>query len=178
MRRLLLLSLFWALVCAPLAPAQAHENQLSDAEIESIREAAYVPMDRVNVYRKILDDRVDRIATLVTKRYEAGRIDDLHDAMQQITGIANELEDNLEQYGKSHGDVRKSLPKLVDATERWTSVLKQPAKNDAYEVARTLALEAVDDLRKEAIAMIPEQKAWFKEHPPVPAGGRPLESNR
>jgi len=147
--------------------AQGRANHLSDAEVESVREAAYFPSQRVLVYLKIVDTRMATVRDLAEKKYQAGRIEDLHDTMQQIAGIANEIEDNLEDYDRLHKDLRKSLPKLLDATERWTSVLKQPAQNDSYEVARRLAIEAIEDIRSECKDLITQQQAYFKEHPPA-----------
>jgi len=170
MRRRLLIFLFLIFCgrCFELSgAAQARQNRLSEAEVESLREAAYYPSSRVLVFQKIIDSRMERIQDLVSKRYQAGKTEDLHDAIQQVAGIAIELEDNLEDYDRSHRDLRKSLPKLLDAAERWTSILKQPEENPAYEVERRLALDAVDDIRKECTELIPEQKTWFKEHPPV-----------
>jgi hypothetical protein len=165
--------------CGPYGWAQARQNQLSEAEVESLREAAYFPSSRVLVFQKIIDSRIARIQDLVSKRYQAGKTEDLHDAIQQIAGIAIELEDNLEDYDRNHRDLRKSLPKLLDAAERWTSILKQPEESPAYEVQRRLALDAVDDIRKECTELIPEQKAWFKEHPPAKEDPHPpIEEKR
>ena len=80
--------------------------------------------------------------------------------------IADELNDNLEEYAPKHRDLRKVLPKLLEATERWSSNLKSPPDDEAYNVSRRLALEAVHDLHDQATQMIEEQKAWFLAHPP------------
>ncbi len=181
MRRWLIIFLFvvFCVRCCELSgAAQARRNRLSEAEVESLREAAYYPSARVLVFQKIIDSRMERIQDLLSKRYQAGKTEDLHDAIQQVAGIAIELEDNLEDYDRSHRDLRKSLPKLLDAAERWTSILKQPEENPAYEVERRLALDAVDDIRKECTELIPEQKAWFKEHPPAKEDHPPVEEKR
>jgi len=146
--------------------AQSEDNVLSDAEVEQLRTSAYVPNDRVMVFIKFLDERNKDIQTLFAHPRRAGREQDTHDLLQQFTSIADELNDNLDDYGPHHRDIRKALPKLLEATERWSSNLKSPPDNDAYNVVRKLALESIRDLREEATRLIDEQKAWFIAHPP------------
>ena len=81
--------------------------------------------------------------------------------MEQFSSIANDLEDNLEEYSKRHKDVRKALPKLVAATERWATALRSPADSEAYNVSRKLALEALSNIKDSATQMVPVQQAFF-----------------
>jgi hypothetical protein len=151
---------------APLH-AQSSDNVLSDAEVEQLRSSAYVPNDRVLVFIKFLDDRNKAIQELFAHPRKPGREQDTHDLLEQFTAIADELDDNLDDYGPHHRDIRKALPKLVEATERWSSNLKTPPDNETYSVSRKIALEAVRDLREEAMRLIEDQKAWFAAHPPA-----------
>jgi hypothetical protein len=146
--------------------AQTEDKVLTDAEVEQLRTSAYVPNDRVMVFIKFLDDRNKDIQTLFAHPRRPGREQDTHDLLEQFTSIADELNDNLDDYGPHHRDLRKALPKLLEATERWSSNLKSPPDNDAYNVVRKLALESIRDLREEATRLIEEQKAWFIAHPP------------
>ncbi|MEO6981738.1 MAG: hypothetical protein ABI072_01320, partial [Edaphobacter sp.] len=101
------------LVClATPIHAQRDDHSLSDAEVEQLRDSAYVPRDRVIVYIKFLDQRSRTIRELFAHPRKPGREQDVHDLLEQFTSIANELEDNLDDYSKRHGDIRKSLPKL------------------------------------------------------------------
>jgi hypothetical protein len=161
--------LSFALLLLPLAlslHAQKPEAALSDGEVEELREAAYYPSDRILLFIKLLDARNKSIQDLFAHPRKPGREQDTHDLLEQFTAIADELNDNLDDYGPRHRDVRKALPKLVEATERWSSNLKTPPDNEAYNVSRRLALEAVHDLHDQATQMIEEQKAWFLAHPP------------
>jgi len=146
--------------------AQSNDNVLTDTEVEQLRTSAYVPNDRIMVFIKFLDERSKSIQELFAHPRKPGREQDTHDLLEQFTSIADELDDNLDDYGPHHRDIRKALPKLVEATERWSSNLKSPPEDDAYSVSRKLALEAVRDLREEATRLIEEQKAWFLAHPP------------
>jgi hypothetical protein len=160
-------------LAAPLY-AQRPEASLTEGEIEQIRESAYVANDRVLVFVKLIDARVKTLQDLYAKPRRPGREQDTHDLLEQFTALADELNDNLDDYGPRHRDIRKALPKLVEATERWATAIKTPPDNESYNVQRKLALETIHDLRDEATQMIDEQKAWFAAHPPqkdTPASG-------
>jgi hypothetical protein len=166
MLRRLPLALVLLTLALPLH-AQRGESALSEGEIEQLREAAYFPNDRVLVFIKLLDTRDKAIQDLFAHPRKPGREQDTHDLLEQFTAIADELNDNLDDYGPSHRDIRKALPKLLDATERWSSNLKQPPENNAYDLSRKLALESIRDIREEATRLVEEQKAWFAAHPPA-----------
>ena len=122
--------------------------------------------ERVQIFSGILDDRIKAILTLTNGRKKPGRDEDIHDLMEQFTAIADDFEDNLDDYERRHRDIRKVLPKVLAAAERWQSGLKTPPENQAYEVSRKLALEAISDLHDDLTKLIEEQKAYFLAHPP------------
>src|SRR6202789_4652934 len=162
------IALAFVLVALALpARAQHNDSALSEGEIEQLRDSAYVANDRLLVFIKFLDARNKAIQELFAHPRKPGREDDTHDLLEQFTAIADELNDNLDDYGPHHRDIRKALPKLVEATERWSSNLKTPPDNETYSVSRKIALEAVRDLREEAMRLIEDQKAWFAAHPPA-----------
>jgi len=161
-----LLSLCLILSLAPALHAQTREDALSQAEIEKLRDTNRLPDERVLAFVKFLDERTDTIRTLVSKPRRPGREQDIHDALEQFISIADSLEDNLNEYETRHRDVRKSLPKLLRAIDRWTSTIKSPADDEAYNVSRKLALESIRDLREDTEHLIEDQKTWFAAHPP------------
>jgi hypothetical protein len=146
--------------------AQQNDNALSEGEIEQLRDSAYVANDRILIFIKLLDTRNKAIQDLFAHPRKPGREQDTHDLLEQFTHIADELNDNLDDYGPHHRDIRKALPKLLDATERWASNIKQPPENTTYDLSRKLALEAIRDIREEATQLVEDQKTWFAAHPP------------
>jgi ribosomal protein L12E/L44/L45/RPP1/RPP2 len=154
-----------ALSAAPLALAQADDNTMTASEVEKLRDAAYVPNDRIDAYIKILDSRAKSIDDLLAKRRHAGREQDLHDIFDQMGAIADELNDNLEEYSPKHRDLRKVLPKLLSATERWSTSLRAAPDDPAYKVVRKIALDAVQDVHDAAATMQTDQVAYYKAHP-------------
>lgn len=160
--------LLMLLLAAPaVAWAQVREPALSDSEVEILRDRAPDAPARVLAFITFLDDRTRAIEKLATGRRKPGREEDLHDMMEQFSSIANDFEDNLDDYGKRHRDIRKVLPRLLAAAERWSTALRTPADNDAYKVSRTLALEAVNDLKESANELTKEQREYFLAHPPA-----------
>jgi len=162
-RALLFFSL--AALSMPLL-AQRSEASLTEGEIEQLRESAYIANDRVMVFIKLIDVRIKALQDLYAKPRRPGREQDTHDLLGQFTALADELNDNLDDYGPRHRDIRKSLPKLVEASGRWATAVKSPPDNETYNVQRKLALETIHDIRDEATQMIEEQKTWFAAHPP------------
>ena len=161
-RWLLAAALLGASVCAR---AQAPEGTMTQAEIESLRDAAYIPMDRVRAYMKIMDDRQKELDRLMAGRHGADFGSDVHDVMDQMGAIADELNDNLDSYSTHHRDIRKVLPRLVQSTERWSTALRTPADDSRYNVVRKVALDALKDTRALAEELETGQEAYFKEHP-------------
>jgi len=147
--------------------AQRGDSALSEGEIEQLRESAYFPNDRVLLFIKLLDTRDKAILDLFAHPRKPGREEDTHDLLEQFTDIADELNDNLDDFGPNHRDIRKALPKLIDATERWASNIKQPPEDPAYNLSRKLALESIRDIREEATRLVEDQKTWFAAHPPA-----------
>ncbi|QHN05492.1 hypothetical protein FTO74_12445 [Granulicella sp. WH15] len=167
-----------AALLAPCGHAQERESSLSDKEVEKLRDAAYFPSERVLVFVSFLDERADAIQKLSNGPRKPGREEDLHDLYTQFSDILDELEDNLDDYGPHHRDLRKALPKLLKAAERWATTLRTPPENDAYTVPRRLALEALHDVREDASRLIEEQKSWFAQHPPSKDGDGRSEEPR
>ncbi len=166
MLRRLTLALLLSVIAPPLHAQIPDTPTLTDSEVDQLRDSAYVPNERVLVFLKLLDTRNKAIQELYAHPRKPGREQDTHDLMQQFTALAEELNDNLDDYGPRHRDIRKALPKLLEATERWSSNLKSPPDDTAYNISRRLALEAVQDLREETTKLIDEQRTWFAAHPP------------
>lgn len=141
-------------------------SALSEAEVEQIRDARLVPSECVLLFVKFLDVRTKEIQDLYAKPRQPGREEDTHDLLVQFTSIADELADNLDDYGPRHADLRKALPKVLEAADRWGTALKSPPEHETYSVARKIALESVRDLRESSTELASEQATWFKAHPP------------
>lgn len=152
-------------VAAPAVHAQRDEGVMSEAEIDKLREAAYFPIDRIHVFIKLIDVRTQKIQDLVSKPRHPGHEQELHDLLDQVSAIAGELNDNLDDYSAKHRDLRKALPKLLEASERWATAVRAPGDDPAYKVVRRMALDSIDALHKAADDLKTQQTAYFAAHP-------------
>jgi len=166
------LRLFTLAVCAlfVLAPAartlaQDDDSSMSQKEIESLRDAAYIPNDRILAFVKILNTREQEISDLLAKPRRPGFNHDMHDLLDQFASITDEFNDNLDEYQSKHRDIRKSLPKLISSIERWSTTLRAPADDQAYNIVRKMALDSLKDMHDTATSLETEQAAYFKAHP-------------
>jgi hypothetical protein len=145
--------------------AQAPEGAMSDAEVESLRNTKALPMDRIEAFEKILDDREHIVTKLVSKPHHPAFTTDMHDAIEEFSAVADELNDNLDEYNKNLRDVRKVLPKLIAETDRWATSLRAAGDDDHYNVVRRIALNTLKDTHDLAVEMQVTQVKYFKEHP-------------
>ncbi len=163
MRRAVLL----LLIIMPLSGLAQHgKTDLSEMEEEKIRDAAADPANRIAVFQEIIETRIRRIQAVLADSRAQGRREDIQQNMEEIAGLADEMQENLDEYDSAHRDLRKPLPKLQNAMERWISVLKQPPDDDRYNLTRKLALEAVTDMQADVKEVLPAEVAYFKAHPP------------
>jgi hypothetical protein len=158
-------ALLLVLLAGPRLDAQADDDVMSQKEVESLRDSAYIPDDRIAAFIRILDTREQEIEQLLAKPHRPGFTQDMHDFIDQFSAIADELNDNLDEYDSKHRDVRKALPKLVSSIERWSTTLRAPADDDGYNVVRRIALDSLKDMRESATSMQTEQAEYFKTHP-------------
>ncbi len=153
------------LLLSGTAFAQAPDGAMNDAEVESLRSTAAVPMERLVAFERMLNDREHTIDTLVAKPHRPAFASDMHDAIAEFSGIADELNDNLDDYSKDMRDVRKALPKLIAATDRWSTSLRAAGEDERYKVARRIALDTLKDTHDLAVALLDAQVKYAKEHP-------------
>ena len=172
-RRLALAFTLLIVLAAPLR-AQPSDSDLTQAEIEQVREARYYPADCVLLFVNFLDLRTQELHDLYAHPRRPGREQDTHDLIAQFTSIADQLADNLDDYGPRHVDIRRALPKILAAIPRWSAALNALPEDDAYNLTRKLALESLRDLREDATQLAAGQAAWFKAHPP---GKSPNDKN-
>jgi hypothetical protein len=163
-RRLALLLVLLTLA-APLC-AQQNDSDLTQTEIDQVRQYRYFPADCVLLFVKFLDLRTQELHDLYAHPRRPGREQDTHDLIQQFTSITDQLSDNLDEYGPRHIDLRKALPKILTGIDHWTADINALPDNNAYTVTRKLALESLRDLRESTTQLVDDQAAWFKAHPP------------
>jgi hypothetical protein len=100
---------------------------------------------------------------------------EIHDRLEELTRLVDELQDNLDAYDESHSDVRKSLKFLLERAPKWQSVLQEPSGSPDYDFARKTALDAVDNLTQAGTALLKSQEDYFAKHKPGKETRKPPE---
>lgn len=144
--------------------AQAQRDPLNEDEVEQIREFADRPAERVKLYMKFIEQRIDAIRQMSSDSHVQNKPAKLRSLMEEFTRLADELQDNLDNYEDTHGDVRKPLKELIPSSEKWPDVLKIPPPDRSYDFSRKTALEAAQSAHQQATKLMADQTKYFAEH--------------
>jgi hypothetical protein len=129
--------LIWALpLMVTLAAAQKEQRQpLTEPQIEQIREAGIDPDDRVRLYTKFLQERVDSIKGLTPRIHSGARAKRVDDELQDLTALLDELGSNLDQFGERKADLRKSLKALNESAPHWLDFLHNLPSEPGFDLS-------------------------------------------
>ena len=164
LRRLLAFSLIFFPSFAMHSWAQAHKDPLTDDEVEQVRENADRPNERIKLFQKFIDQRIDAITKLSTDKKAEHRTAELLARIEEFTTLVDELQDNLDTYDQQHADIRKALKLLTPSSEKWESALYLPEANLNYDFARKTAVEAAKSAVSEIKDLEKDQEKYFAEH--------------
>jgi hypothetical protein len=137
---------------------------LSETEIEQVREAAVLPDTRVKLYTKFLEERAAKIKDLTGRPKSSQRILKLDDALQDFTALMDEMGSNLDQYSDRHSDIRKSLKPLSEEVPHWVNILRTLPGESGFDLARKEAIESGEELADQATRLLREQDDYFATH--------------
>jgi hypothetical protein len=139
------------LACALVRPAAAQRVPLNNAEVDELRDAAQDPEKRIPLYVKHIKARVATLEELRNDpRFDAHRAARIHDLLEEIDNLADELDDNIGVYAKRRFDLRKPLKEVISMAEELTPKLRAMKEKDTAEQARSygFALDnAIDSLQ-------------------------------
>jgi chromosome segregation ATPase len=152
------------LLLAALLHAQRNKDPLNEQESDQIADARDQPNERVKLYQKYIQQRIDAIKTLGPNPSGEDRKAELRAKYEEVTRLCDELQDNLDTFDEARADIRKALKDLVPAAAKWPEVLNQAAPDRAYDFARKTALDAAQSTLDEAQKIYESQKKYFAEH--------------
>jgi hypothetical protein len=158
---LVLLSLFS--VSQVLAQKEKRQT-LTPAEVEQIREAGIEPDERVKIYTKFIDERVETIGALTKRARSSARVYKLDDDLQNLASLMDELGSNLDQYGDRKADMRKALKPLSESTQHWLGVLHELPSESGFDLSLKEAIDSGQDLADQAKQLLSEQTDYFNLH--------------
>lgn len=155
---------FISLVCLQLCAQKQHRETLTEPQIEQIREAGAFPDDRVRLYTKFLEERVETIKGLTNRGHSAARAHRLDNEFQDLTALMDELGSNLDQYGERKADMRKALKVLNESAPRWLETIKALPSEPGFDLSRKEALESGKDLADQVALLFKDQTDYFATH--------------
>src|SRR5579875_2697129 len=119
------------------AIAQSSKDPLNEDEVEQVREFANQPNDRLKLYGKFIDQRIEAITKLASDKKAQDRVAELRARIEEFTSLVDELQDNLDTYDHDHADIRKALKSLAEASMKWEPALHLPeARFNKSETSR------------------------------------------
>jgi hypothetical protein len=153
-------------ICLPVPQAAGYSGQrqkdvLTDRQTEDLREADDQPAEKLKLYLGYIDERVQELQKLNTNPHAQNKDAEIHNLYQEFTQLSDELQDNMDSFDEQHEDLRKALKLIVEKSEKWPDVLKQPKPNPEYDFARKTALEASQSLYEDAQKFLDEQNQYF-----------------
>lgn len=154
------------LVAAPVVLLAQHQRtaSLTDSEVEAVREAAVFPVERLKLYTKFLNERSDKIKALTNRPKSGQRVLKLDDDLQDFTALMDEMNDNLDDYGDRHSDVRPALKPLTEDSTHWLNILRALPGEAGFDLSRKEAIEAGEDLDDHIKRLLSEQNNYFATH--------------
>ena len=160
----------WAVVLScflgalPLVSQKQRREPLTEAQIESIREAGIDPNERVSIYTKILNEHEQALESLGRRGASNARGFRMSEELQDFTAIMDELGSNLDVYTDRKADIRKALKPLNEDAVRWMGFLRSLSPEPAFDLARKEAIESSQDLAEQAKQLLTEQADYFRQH--------------
>lgn len=148
----------------PSLQAQRRQDPLNDQEADQIADARDQPNERIKLYQKFVQQRIDEIKQIGANPSSDDRKGELKNKYEEFTRICDELQDNLDTFDEAHADIRKSLKDLVPAVAKWPDVLNQAAPDRSYDFARKTALDCAQSMNDQAKQLDESQRKYFAEH--------------
>jgi hypothetical protein len=145
-------------------------DPLNEKEIDQMREVADYPDKRLELMISFVRARVNSIDQLRTDAKNAkDRPMQVHDLLQDISSLLDEIDDNVDMYSSHKTDMRKGLRLLIEADSEWALKLRElkekspPEELEQYSFVLTNAIEAVSDGADSAREELQKQNELAKE---------------
>lgn len=170
-------SLLWfsvAVLTAFPAWAQVHERDpLNEKEVDQLRETAIEPEKRLKLYVEFTRARMTSIDQLRsdTKLTSKDRGQRMHDLLEDIASLVDEIDDNVENYDERSADLRKPLKDVVQLDSElqlklreWKAAADDPknaAEASDYNFALQDASDSVNSSAESTRKVLEEQNVKF-----------------
>jgi hypothetical protein len=154
-------------------PALARRDPLTAAETDQLRETAADAPARLKLFIKFARARMGTLLQLRSDPRFATRGPQVHDLLEDVGVIVEEMDDNIDMYAGRQVDLRKPLKDVLEADTEFQLKLrglKEAANHDAalaeetkqYTFVLDNALETVNSSLDNTRKLMQEQEVAFK----------------
>jgi len=153
------------------AGAQVHRRDpLNPAEVDKIRDSAMEPTIRLKLYVDFARARLDKLqqARSDAKLSDKDKEEQTRAALEDFTGVYDELDVNVDTFADRGNDLRKALKPVIEADTEFEAKLRAfksslaSSQAGKYDFLIGSALEAVDAGAKDHRDLLAEQEETFK----------------
>jgi len=165
---------FLAVVVVTSAPlwSQIHDRDpLTDAEVDQLRETAIEPEKRLKLMVEFTKARMTSLEQVRTDPKAKERGKRMHDLLEDISTLVDEIDDNVDDYDERSADLRKPLKQIVEMDSDFQTKLHElkNAESDPknideasdYKFALDDAIESVDQSATSNRKLLDEQNVKF-----------------
>ena len=160
------------LISAPLWPQVHERDPLTDKEVDQLRETAVEPEKRLKL---MVDFTRARMVTVDQLRSDPKPAKDrgtkIHDLLEDVSSLVDEIDDNVENYNERSADLRKPLKDIVQMDSEFQAKLRElraymeDPKNtheaDDYKFAVEDVTESVNQSADSSRKLLDEQNVKF-----------------
>jgi len=162
-----------ALLTSFPAWTQVHEHDpLTDKEVDQLRESAIEPEKRLKLYVEFTRARMTAIDQLRSDpKLAKDRGKHIHDLLEDIATLVDEIDDNVENYDERSADLRKPLKEVVQMDTEFQLKLrelkaaaedpKNASEASDYGFAVQDAIDSVNTSSESTRKLLEEQNVKF-----------------
>ena len=160
------------LIALPVRAQVRDRDPLTEKEVDQLRETAIEPEKRLKLMVEFTKARMVAIEQLRTDpKLAKDRGQKIHDLLEDLASLVDEVDDNIENYSQRSADLRKPLKQVVEMDSDFQGKLRElkAASEDAKNVDEAsdykFSLEdAIDSVNRSAEAtrkLLEEQNVKF-----------------
>ena len=162
--------LLLAALLANFGLAQRHNDPLTSAEIDQLRDTAQEPELRLKLFVGFARARLDAVTQAQSDPKVADHAEAVHDRLQDFLDVYDELDENVDMFADRRNDIRKPLKLVITADTEFQEKLRTfkdgsaNSKDDVkqYEFLLSNAVDAVSNGLQDHRQLLTEQEAAAK----------------
>ena len=156
---------------APLWSQIHDRDPLTDAEVDQLRETAIEPEKRLKLMVEFTKARMTSLEQVRTDPKAKDRGKRMHDLLEDISTLVDEIDDNVDDYNERSADLRKPLKQVVEMDSDFQTKLHElkNTENDPknideasdYKFALDDAIDSIDQSAATNRKLLDEQNVKF-----------------